>query len=108
MKREGVRMRYLKIEDNKGYFTINGDDWSPIDEIDKQHLLRLVDFALSDGFEMDEFKSEDIGNQAHQIIYKNIFEKLNDLNGKSQRFKDESEALYKEAIEKYSSASSIS
>ena len=103
MTKGGLHMKYLKIEGNKGYFTIDGTNWLPIDEIDKHHLLKLLDFALEKDFEMDEFESEKIGNQAHQIIYKNIFEKLNDLKNKKERFKDESEALYKNALEKYSS-----
>jgi len=51
---------------------------------------------------MDVFDKEKIGNQAHQIIYKNISEKFSDLSKNRSRFKDESEALYREAIEKYS------
>ena len=57
---------------------------------------------MSDDFEMDVFDKEKIGNQAHQIIYKNISEKFSDLSKNRSRFKDESEALYREAIEKYS------
>ena len=95
-------MKLLKIEDNKGYFSLDGEVWNPIDEINKEHLLSLLDLALTDDIEMDEFEKEKVGNQAHQIIYKNIFEKFRDLHKNRNRFKDESEALYKEAIEKYS------
>jgi len=28
-------MKLLKIEDNKGYFTLDGTTWNPIDEINK-------------------------------------------------------------------------
>ncbi|MGO9138149.1 MAG: hypothetical protein ACLQBC_10845 [Syntrophales bacterium] len=95
-------MKFLKIEDNKGYFSLDGTTWNPIDEINKEHLLKLLDLSLSDDFEMDDFEKEKVGNQAHQIIYKNIFEKFSDVSKNRSRFKDESEVLYKAAIEKYS------
>lgn len=95
-------MKYFKVENNKVEFTIDGSSWTPIDQINKDHLLLLIDIALTDDFEMDEFVKENISNQAHQIIYKQIFEKLRDLHSNQKRFKDESEAIYKAAIEKYS------
>lgn len=94
-------MKYLKIEDNKGFFSINGQDWQTIDAINKKDLLTLLDLALTNLFEMDEFDKDKIGNQAHQIIYKNIFEKFSELVKNKNRFKDESERLYKDAIIKY-------
>lgn len=95
-------MKCLKIEDNKGLFAVDGQTWMPIDQINKQHLLMLIDLALVDDFEMDEYTREKLANQAHQIIYKNIYEKLNELKLNKNKFRDESEALYKSAIEKYS------
>ncbi len=50
---------------------------------------------------MDEFKIEKVTNKAHQIIYKNLYERFSDLIDHKNRFKDESERLYKSAIEKY-------
>ena len=95
-------MKCLKIEDNKGYFTIDGTDWSPIDEINKYHLLKLLDLAIEeDDFEMDAFAAEELANQAHHIIYKNIHEKFTEIRKNRDRFKDESESLYKDAIAKY-------
>lgn len=94
-------MKYLKVEDNKGNFSLDGQAWLPVDSINKDHLLALIDKALTDEFEMDEFRKEEMRNQAHQIIYRNLYEKFKDLNAKRSRFRDESEALYKAAIEKY-------
>ena len=97
-----VHMKFLKIENNKGFYSLDGKEWNPIDEMNKEHLLSLVNHALSDDFEMDKFDKEKLGNKAHQVIYKNIFDKLLELVSKKNRFKDESESLYKAAIEKYS------
>ncbi len=100
--KEAVHMKYLKIENSKGYYSLDGKDWSLIDELNKEHLLSLVNLSLSDDFEMDDFDKEKLGHKAHQVIYKNIFDKLSELCRKKNRFKDESESLYKAAIEKYS------
>lgn len=104
IEKGGHLMKYLKIEENKVFFTVNNTDWFPIDEITKDHLLSLLDLAINNDFEMDAFDALKIANQAHQIIYKNIYDKFIDLIRNKTRFSDESEALYKEAIEKYKSA----
>mgnify|MGYP001274852673 FL=1 len=72
-----------------------------IDKIDKTVLLRLVNSALEDGFEIDEYNDVELKNQAHQIIYKSISEKLLDLHQKRSQFRDESDRLYLDAYEKY-------
>ncbi len=53
---------------------------------------------------MDVYSEDVMANKAHQIIYKNIFEKFSNLDSMKSKFKDESESLYKEAAEKYSTA----
>lgn len=100
--KEDWDMKCLKIEDNKGSYSVDGENFKAIDEIDKNDLLKLLNLALGEEFEMDEYKQESIGNQAHQIIYKNIYERFKELNNNRTRFKDESHAQYKEAVEKYS------
>lgn len=95
-------MKYLKIEDNKGYFLEKDAIWKEIDKITKEDLMVLLNQCIEDEFEMDEFLTDSIGNKAHQIIYKNLHDKFVELNENKNRFKDESEQLYKEAYEKYS------
>jgi hypothetical protein len=96
-------MKYLKIEDNKGYYLDPTDrkSWVEIDKLNKDHLLALLDYAISDNFEMDAYSESVLGNKAHQIIYKNIAEKFLGLASTKDRFRDESESLYKDAIAKY-------
>lgn len=100
-------MKYLKIEDNKAFFWKEGDqgsaEWSLIDQITKNDLHALLNKAIAEDFEMDEFNEEILSNKAHQIIYKNLTDKFKDLLLNRTRFKDESEGLYKAALEKYNS-----
>lgn len=94
-------MKALKIENNQGYFLTVDDSYQPLDKIDKSALLILVNNALEDNFEIDEYSEETLKNQAHQVIYKSISDKLKDINGKRKVFRDESERLYQDEYEKY-------
>jgi hypothetical protein len=97
-------MIYLKIENGKGYFFKEPDRWIEIDQIGKEDLLVLLDKAIADEFEMVQYDAELLHNKAHQIVYKHLFQMFNELNDNKSRFKDESEQLYKSAIEKYTEA----
>ena len=94
-------MKYLKIENNKGHFLSESGEWTEIDTISKEELLHLLNKAVNDDFEMDEYVEENIGHKAHQIVYKSIHEKFTELVANKNSFKDECDSLYKTAIEKY-------
>jgi len=94
-------MKILEIKDSKGFFSSDGKKWIPIDEIDKENLMNLVNLVLESSVEMDEYNEGSIGHQAHQIIYKSIHGKLMTLQGNKDKFRDESDRLYLESIEKY-------
>lgn len=105
MTEELQHMIYLKIEDNKGFFlkeVENGSTaWSQIDQITKDDLFYLLNKAIAEDFEMNEFSEDTLSNKVHLIIYKSLYEKFSDLILNKTRFKDESESLYKQALEKY-------
>lgn len=97
----GEVMKLLKIEKNLGYFLIDKDNFDTVDKITKDDLLRLVNLTLNENVEFDEYKDENLKNQAHQIIYKSIFEKLHALIERKQSFIDECERLYLSEYERY-------
>lgn len=104
MKEKLKHMKYLKIDDNKGFFIKDKDQpdtWIEIDQIDKNDLLKLLDYASVENFELDEYDESKLANKAHQIIYRHIAEKFTSFLTNKQRFRDEAENLYKDAIEKY-------
>jgi len=94
-------MKLLKISKSKGYFLLEDGKYASIDKITKEDLLRLVDLTLEDEVDFDEFSDEKVKNQAHQIIYKSIFEKLSELAERKDEFKDESDRMYLQEYEKY-------
>ena len=96
-------MKCLEIKNGKGYFLQSSGDMRPVDEMKKEDLLYLLDLATSDDeeFEMDDAQQNRIENQAHKIIYNNLKDKFEELLVNKKRFLDESENLYKEALQKY-------
>jgi hypothetical protein len=96
-------MKYLKIEDNQAFFLKNNAlrDWIAVDKIGKDDLMNLLDLAMEPEFEMDDYDEEILANKAHQIIYKSIYEKLSLFLMNKVRFKDQTDAIYKQAREKY-------
>lgn len=70
----------------------------------KDDLLTLLKLAISEeSFEMDPYSTESVHNAAHQIIYKNIYQKFEDIRLHRVSFEDEKVNLYRIAINKYSS-----
>lgn len=99
----GKTMKILRIEKGGGQFRFaEKDDWKPIDEIDKEQLLKLLDLFLSSDVEMDPLDDQNLSNRAQRIIYKSIYEKLNNLSEHKGKFKDESDRTYLDTINKYS------
>ena len=61
----------------------------------------MVNLTLSKEVEFDEYDVEKILNQAHQIIYKSVYEKLSELSERKAEFVDQSERLFLQDYEKY-------
>jgi hypothetical protein len=95
--------KILEIRDNKGFFRVSAKDkWKEIDTIDKNALISLLDAFLSSEVQMDPPDEKNLGNPAHQIIYKSLFAKFTTLQENKSKFKDESERKYLKEIQKYS------
>lgn len=95
-------MKLLKIENCCGHFRLENGDYSPVDKISKDDLLRLVNASLSEeDVEFDTYDESMIQNHAHQVIYKSVVRKLQSLRERKQEFVDESARLYLEDYEKY-------
>ena len=96
-------MKLLSISDGKGYFLSDAGEQILVDKIAKEDLLRLVELTLSSDCQMDDYDPLLIHNQAHQIIYQNIWSRLCELALKKKQFLDESKRLYLSEYERYKS-----
>lgn len=96
-------MKILEIREHKGFFRLSETtDWQAIDTIDKDALLALLNLFLENDVSMDAPDEENLGNQAHSIIYRNVYGKLAALSDEKSRFTDESQRLYLDEIKRYS------
>lgn len=106
MKREGETMKLLKIENSCGFFLQQNGDYCTVDKISKEELLRLVEIVLSDVVvDFDAYDENTMQNHAHQVIYKSVFLKLQELLERKQEFVDESARLYLDDYNSYKTSS---
>ena len=96
-------MKYLMIDRSQWFYKTDKEksEMTRIDQITKEDLLKLFDLCVDEDFEMDVFDAKNLKNAAHQIIYKNIYLKLDGVRKQRIRFLDEKTALYSKAIEEY-------
>jgi hypothetical protein len=102
MRAGGKGMKLLRVSDNCGHYRDDKGNYSLIDKIGKEDLLRLVNWTLDEEVvEFDDYDEKAIKNQAHQIIYKSIIQKLRTLRDRRQEFIDESARLFLDDYQKY-------
>lgn len=95
-------MKILKISDVGAQYVDEKGAFQPIDGLKKEDLLRLATLVLEEpNVEMDEYSEGVIKNQAHEIIYKNVFQKLRDLRMRRDEFRDEAARKYLDSYQKY-------
>lgn len=101
-------MKCLEIKNGKGYFLNKEKAMMELDQIKKEDLMLLLDIATDKNqeFSMDDMENFPIDNPAHKIIYRSLYDKFSELLENRDRFKEESELLYKEAYKKYKSDNS--
>ncbi len=95
-------MKEFEIKSSNVYYYSKDNECKPIDSINKEELLFLVNKLIdSEDFEMDVYDDKLIKNEAHKIIYRNIYNKFSELKKNKQSFKDQYNGLYEDALNKY-------
>ena len=98
-------MKCLKIENGKAFFLQKKGNMELVDRMTKDDVLFLLSIATSseESFDMDPVEEQNLSNEAHKIIYRNLYSKFSELLEKKTRFAEESASTYKDALEKYKS-----
>ena len=96
-------MKYLDIKNGKGYFWNSEGNEIEIDKIKRDDILYLLDLASNENidFEIERMEKNKIKNEAHRIIYQSISVKFQEFLENRTQFIEESNLLYKDALEKY-------
>ncbi|MDU3177391.1 hypothetical protein [Anaerococcus sp.] len=97
-------MNYTKIENNNVFYRLEEkDDWKYISDINGEDLLILTEKCVEDeNFEIEEYNSSLIRNEAHNIIYKSIYSNLIEIYKDRNSIIDQNKQRYSEIINKYS------
>ena len=95
-------MKLLAIDSGLGSFLLSDGNYATIDKITKDDLLRLVGHSLNDTVEMDEYNETTLHNQAHRIIYKDIYIKLAELISRKDEYTDRSDRMFLDEYDLYS------
>lgn len=61
-------MKCLRVTDGKGFFSLDGETWTALDEISKEDILSIINICLEDSFEMDDPSDATVHNKAHDIM----------------------------------------
>jgi hypothetical protein len=95
-------MKLLRISDHAGEFQTEDGQFRTVDKITKEDLLRLLDRTLvEDNVQFDPYDEKSLKNQAHQVIYKGVLNKLQEVRKRRQEFVDESARLFLEDYQRY-------
>lgn len=103
MKKGKILMKLLKIENKKGYFYSKElNNYLEIDRLDSNSVKNIIEYIMNyEDFEWDSYDEKLILNKAQQIVYKNLFNKLEELKKEKNVLLNEINDKYKTAIEKY-------
>lgn len=97
-------MKILRIKNNKGEYSLDGSTFNNIVNISKEDLKTIVDIIMEqEDIELDVIDDEKrkIENKAENIIYSDLYIKLNNLIEKKQEIIDRINSKYSNLIEKY-------
>ena len=96
-------MKILRISDKNAEYSIDGINYTSITNISRDDLKVIVEYIMNnDDVILDEVTEENrIVNKAEEIIYADIYNKLNDLKDKKTTIIEKVELKFKNLIEKY-------
>lgn len=96
-------MKILRISDKNAEYSIDGINYTSITNISRDDLKVIVEYIMNNNdIILDEVTEENkIVNKAEEIIYADIYNKLNDLKDKKTTIIEKVELKFKNLIEKY-------
>ena len=99
MKRKEKNMKVLKIENNHGYYILDGNQYEIID-INKDNIFKLLNIIYdNEDITLDRIDDKNqILNEAEKIIFEGIFEYLNNFIKQKENIKKEIDDEFSEIM----------
>lgn len=101
MKKGSQIMKYLEINNNKVFFLNKSGEKKTIDLISKEDIMYILEKSVEKNFEFDLYDDAKIGNQVHNIIYKEISKKIQNMIESREDLNDDVDSLYRDEWQKY-------
>ena len=97
-------MKILRVEERKGEYSLDGDDYKSIVDIRKEDIQQLLTIIMigNEDVEVDDLSNGfDIANGAERIVYEQILSSIKKLIGKRDEIKLRVEMKYEAIKAKY-------
>lgn len=96
----------LKIENENGnnkakFLNIKQNAYEDIETITKENILELLHFILKNDVKIQSYDEKPIPNPAQRVIYKNLYDKFNNLIENKSQILLEIDNSFAEAEQKY-------
>ncbi len=101
MESEKKPIKILKINDGKGYYLDKNGNYVEVDKVDRDSLLYLINLVINSEVEIETYDESLILNKVHQIIYKEISQKILTLNTSKLTLLSNIDTEYADLINKY-------
>lgn len=101
MESEKKPIKILKINDGKGYYLDKNGNYVEVDKVDRDSLLYLINLVINSEVEIETYDESLILNKVHQIIYKEISQKILTLNTSKLTLLSNINTEYADLINKY-------
>lgn len=96
-------MKLLKIENKKCFYSIDGLNYKPISEIEKEDVFGILNIIYeNDDYELDQYTDEvEISNDVERLIYSNLYSQLNSFIANKSSLIDEVNNMLEDVRKKY-------
>ena len=101
MESEKKPIKILKIKDGKGYYLDKNGNYVEVDKVDRNSLLYLINLVINSEVEIETYYESLILNKVHQIIYKEISQKILTLKASKLTLLSNIDSEYADLINKY-------
>ena len=101
MESEKKPIKILKIKDGKGYYLDKIGNYVEVDKVDRDSFLYLINLVINSEVEIETYDESLILNKVHQIIYKEISQKILTLKASKLTLLSNIDTEYADLINKY-------
>jgi hypothetical protein len=94
-------MQVLRVNEKKAEYSINGENFKSVKDIDRDDLFTILDIAYEQGSVEYDNSCDEILNDAEKTIYGQLIIQLSQFLQNAPAMKMEIDNLFEESLKKY-------